>query len=167
MYVRAFLMAFLNSLRCTSGVRSWRLSGRGARAAGFTLLEMLVVMVIIGLLAGLVGPRIFGKVDSSKVQTAQTQIKMLESAVGILKLDVGTHPPKASGLAWLTAPPAEEALRARWSGPYIEGKLPTDPWGHPYLYTEPGKNGKTFAVYSLGADGQPGGEGLNADIGLD
>ncbi len=141
--------------------------GGSRRIAGFTLLEMLVVMVIIGLLAGLVGPRIFGKVDSSKVQTAQTQIKMLESALGILKLDVGTHPPKDIGLAWLTTTPSEATLRTRWAGPYIEGKLPTDPWGRPYLYTEPGKNGKSFTVYSLGADGQPGGEGLNADIGLE
>jgi general secretion pathway protein G len=134
---------------------------------GFTLLEMLVVMVIIGLLAGLVGPRIFGKVDSSKVQTAQTQIKMLESAIGILKLDVGTHPPKEAGLGWLIRAPSEDNYKARWTGPYIEGKLPTDPWGNPYLYTAPGGPGKAFAVYSLGADGQPGGEGLNADIGLE
>lgn len=134
---------------------------------GFTLLEMLVVMVIIGLLAGLVGPRIFGKVDSSKVQAARTQIKMLESAVGIMRLDLGRVPTGDGGLKWLVEAPAETELRAKWTGPYIEGKLPTDPWDKPYMYKTPGPSGKAFAVYSLGADGQPGGEGMDADIGLE
>lgn len=137
------------------------------RQLGFTLLEMLVVMVIIGLLAGLVGPRIFGKVDSSKVQTAKTQIKMLESSVGIMRLDVGRVPPATEGLKWLVEAPSEAELRAKWTGPYIEGKLPTDPWDRPYLYKVPGPSGKPFAVYSLGADGQPGGEAFDADIGLE
>jgi general secretion pathway protein G len=97
--------------------------------AGFTLLEMLVVMVIIGLLAGLVGPRIFGKVDSSKVQTAQTQIKMLESALNIMRLDVGQTPPQDQGLQWLLAAPQDPSLQSLWKGPYIEGSVPADPWG--------------------------------------
>jgi general secretion pathway protein G len=87
------------------------------RVAGFTLLEMLVVMVIIGLLAGLVGPRIFGKVDSSKVQTAQTQIKMLESALNIMRLDVGQVPPPEQGLQWLLTPPLDPNLQPLWKGP--------------------------------------------------
>lgn len=132
--------------------------------AGFTLLEMLVVMVIIGLLAGLIGPRMFGKVDSSKVQTAQTQIKMLRSAVGILHLDLGTIPPQAEGLKWLTEPPADERLRAQWKGPYLDGKLPLDPWGNPFVYKVPGLNGQPFSVISYGLDGKEGGEGLAADL---
>ena len=136
------------------------------RITGFTLLEMLVVMVIIGLLAGLVGPRIFGKVDSSKVSTAQTQIKMLESALNIMRLDVGQIPPPEQGLQWLVTPPLDTALQSLWKGPYIEGAIPTDPWNTPYQYTTPGPDNKAFAVYSFGADGKPGGEGLNADIGL-
>jgi general secretion pathway protein G len=136
------------------------------RQSGFTLLEMLVVMVIIGLLAGLVGPRIFGKVDSSKVQTAQTQVKMLESALNIMRLDVGQIPPPEQGLQWLLSAPLDSNLQSLWKGPYIEGALPMDPWNNPYQYTTPGPDNKPYAVYSFGADGKPGGEGLNADIGL-
>lgn len=97
----------------------WKQS-KTRQSAGFTLLEMLVVMVIIGLLAGLVGPRIFGKVDSSKVQTAQTQIKMLESALNIMRLDVGQVPPPEQGLQWLLTPPLDPNLQPLWKGPYIE-----------------------------------------------
>lgn len=125
---------------------------------------MLVVMVIIGLLAGLIGPRMFGKVDSSKVQTAQTQIKMLRSAVGILHLDIGTIPPQEQGLKWLTEPPSDERLRAQWKGPYLDGKLPLDPWGNPFVYKVPGLNGQPFSIISYGLDGKEGGEGLAADL---
>ena len=131
---------------------------------GFTLLEMLVVMVIIGLLAGLVGPRIFGKVDSSKVQTAQVQIKMIESALQIMRLDIGTLPEGAVALRWLTQEPDEPNVRAVWKGPYLEGQLPVDPWNNPYQIATPGPNGKPFAVMSWGADGKQGGEDLAADI---
>lgn len=131
---------------------------------GFTLLEMLVVMVIIGLLAGLVGPRMFGKVDSSKVQTAQTQIKMLRSAVGIMQLDIGVAPPQDQGLKWLTEPPADEQLKSLWKGPYIDGKLPLDPWSNPFVYKVPGLNGQPFSIISYGLDGKEGGEGLAADL---
>lgn len=137
---------------------------RAARSRGFTLLEMLVVMVIIGLLAGLVGPRMFGKVDTSKVQTAQTQIKMLRSAVGILQLDVGVAPPQDQGLKWLVEPPSDEQLRNLWKGPYIDGKLPLDPWSNPYVYRSPGLNGQPYSIISYGLDGKEGGEGLAADI---
>jgi general secretion pathway protein G len=136
----------------------------GRRPRGFTLLEMLVVMVIIGLLAGLVGPRMFGKVDSSKVQTAQTQIKMLRSAVGIMQLDIGVAPPQDQGLKWLTEPPADEQLKALWKGPYLEGKLPLDPWSNPFVYKAPGLNGQPFSIISYGLDGKEGGEGLAADL---
>ncbi len=133
--------------------------------AGFTLIEMLVVLVIIGLLAGLVGPKLFTKVDSSKVQTAQAQIKMLKGSLETLRLDLGRFPTEAEGLALLNTPPADEKLRARWRGPYLDEDLPNDPWGNAYLYSVPGANGQPFALYSLGADGKRGGEGFDADVG--
>ncbi len=135
------------------------------RETGFTLIEMLVVLVIIGLLAGLVGPKLFGKVDSSKVQTAQTQVKMLKSALESMRLDVGRFPTAAEGLALLNTQPQDEKLRARWHGPYLDGEIPDDPWGMPYQYSIPGSNGQPFALYSFGADGKAGGEGLDADVG--
>jgi general secretion pathway protein G len=131
---------------------------------GFTLLEMLVVMVIIGLLAGLVGPRLFGKVDASKVQTAKTQIKMLKSALNIMQLDIGQFPPVDQGLKWLVEPPQAENLRPLWKGPYVDGKLPLDPWGNAYQYRAPGVDRQPFSVLSLGSDGREGGEGQAADI---
>jgi general secretion pathway protein G len=133
--------------------------------AGFTLIEMLVVLVIIGLLAGLVGPKLFTKVDSAKVQTAQTQIKMLKGNLEAMRLDIQRLPTEAEGLALLNTPPTDEKLKARWKGPYLDEALPADPWGNPYVYSLPGTNGQPFALYSLGADGKRGGEGYDADIG--
>ncbi len=133
-------------------------------ASGFTLLEMLIVMVMIGLLAGLVGPRIFGRVDTSKVQTAKVQIKMLESSLLMMKLDVNKLPDDDRALQWLTKAPTDEAAKSTWRGPYMEGALPLDPWGGPYKIKTPGLEGKTITVMSYGADGKAGGEGLDADI---
>ena len=135
------------------------------RWRGFTLIEMLVVLVIIGLLASLVGPKLFTKVDSSKVQTAQVQVKMLKGALATLRLDIDRFPTTAEGLALLTSPPQDERLRASWRGPYLDGELPKDPWGNPYQYSVPGSGGQPFALYSFGADGKRGGEGLDADLG--
>lgn len=132
---------------------------------GFTLLEMLVVLVIIGLLASLVGPKLFTKVDSSKVTTAQTQVKMLKGALETMRLDIGRFPTEGEGLALLNAAPTDEKLRARWRGPYLDEALPPDPWGNPYQYSVPGANSQPFALYSLGADGKRGGEGFDADVG--
>lgn len=139
-------------------------SDRSHSQRGFTLLEMLVVMVIIGLLAGLVGPRIFGKVDNSKVQTAQVQIKMIESGLQIMRLDIGEIPASETALKWLVAAPEDANVAPLWKGPYMDGQLPVDPWNNAYKITVPGLNGKPFSVVSYGADGQLGGEGLNADI---
>jgi len=135
------------------------------RMRGFTLLEMLVVLVIIGLLASLVGPRLFTKVDSSKVQTAQTQVKMFKGALETLRLDIGRFPTEGEGIALLNTAPADEKLRARWRGPYLDEAPPPDPWGNPYQYSVPGANGQPFALYSLGADGKRGGDGFDADVG--
>lgn len=135
------------------------------RNAGFTLLEMLVVLVIIGLLASLVGPRLFSQVDQSKIQTAQAQVKTLRSAVEMMRLDLGRLPGEQEGLRLLTTAPADPAAAARWRGPYLDGELPADPWGNPYQFSVPGANGQPFALYSLGADGRRGGDGDAADLG--
>jgi len=132
---------------------------------GFTLLEMLVVLVIIGLLAGLVGPRLFGKVDASKVKTAEAQIKMLRGALETYRLDVGRFPTAAEGLNALYHSPTDAKLKALWHGPYLDEEIPLDPWGNPYQYSFPGREGQPFALYSFGSDGQPGGEGYAADVG--
>ena len=136
------------------------------RNDGFTLIEMLVVMVLIGLLAGLVGPKLFGKVDSSKVQTASAQVKMLKGSLETYRLDVGRYPTQSEGLGVLSTAPGEEKAKARWRGPYLDQELPPDPWGNAYAYSLPGANGQPFALYSLGADGKRGGEGNDADIGV-
>jgi len=132
---------------------------------GFTLLEMLVVLVIIGLLAGLVGPRLFGKVDSSKISTAETQIKMIKGALETMRLDINRFPTTDEGLKILYDQPSQEQIKNLWQGPYLDEPVPLDPWEKPYQYSIPGKNGQPFALYSFGADGQAGGEGTAADIG--
>jgi general secretion pathway protein G len=139
-------------------------SSSRARRRGFTLLEMLVVMVIIGLLAGLVGPRIFGKVDTSKVQTAQVQIKMLESSLHIMRLDMGNPPSGEVAMRWLVKKPDDSSLASLWKGPYLDGAVPVDPWNNSYQISMPGQDGKPFTLFSFGADGKPGGEALNADV---
>lgn len=137
-----------------------------SRAAGFTLLEMLVVLVIIGLIASLVGPRLFARVDSSKVQVAETQARMLRGAVETFRLEVGRLPTTEEGLDVLRTAPTDERARGRWRGPYLDEEVPADPWGNPYVYSIPGRDGMPFALYSLGADGKPGGEGNDADVGF-
>ena len=143
-----------------------RFARRAAPSRGFTLLEMLVVLVIIGLLAGLVGPRLFSKVDQSKVTTAQTQVKLLRGAVESLRLDIGRYPANDEGLSLLARRPADPALAARWRGPYLDDALPVDPWGQAYQYATPGADGQPFALYSYGADGKAGGEGDARDLGI-
>jgi len=134
--------------------------------SGFTLIEMLVVLVIIGLLAGLVGPKLFSRVDVSKVQTAETQIKMLKGSLQTIYLDIGRFPSQAEGLSILNNAPADAKSKAAWRGPYLDEATPLDPWGNPYQYSLPGRDNQPFALYSFGADGQAGGEGIHADIGI-
>ncbi len=143
-----------------------KMTAKGFPARGFTLLEMLVVLVIIGLLGGLVGPRLFTKVDAAKVQTAVTQIKLLRGAVETMRLDINVYPTEEQGQRLLTVPPADGPLASRWKGPYLDGALPLDPWGNPYVY-KPGVSGRPFVLYSLGADGKPGGSGNDQDLGLE
>jgi general secretion pathway protein G len=133
------------------------------RTSGFSLIELLVVLVIMGLLAGLVGPRLFGKVDTSKVQTAETQIKMLRGALQTYRLDVGVFPSTAQGLSALQNPPSD--VSDYWQGPYLSDDLPNDPWRTPYQYQSPVDNLQGFALFSFGADQAGGGDGLNADFG--
>ncbi len=130
------------------------------RESGFTLLELLVVMVIIGLLAGYVGPRFFAQIGKSEVKTARAQINGLEKALDQYRLDVGHYPLTEEGLAALNNAPAGEP---KWQGPYLRKAVPNDPWDAPYQYRSPGEHGE-FDLYSYGKDGQPGGEGEAADI---
>ena len=135
------------------------------RQAGFTLLEMIVVLVIIGLIMGLVGPRLFGQADKAKVQTAETQVKMLRGALQTMRLDISRWPTEQEGLALLTTKPANAEAAQGWAGPYLDEEVPQDPWGHPYQYAPQASGNNPFTLYSYGADGKPGGTGQDADIG--
>ncbi len=130
------------------------------RTYGFTLLELLVVMVIIGLLVGYVGPKYFSQVGKSEVKAARAQINALEKALDQYRLDTGHYPSTEQGLNSLFAKPANEG---RWDGPYLKKSVPADPWGKPYQYAAPGEHGE-FDLYSFGKDGQPGGADEAADI---
>ena len=133
---------------------------------GFTLLEMIVVLVIIGLIMGLVGPRLFRQADKAKVQTAETQVRMLRGALETMRLDTGRFPTADEGLRMLTEKPLDPKITDRWQGPYLDEALPSDPWGTPYQYSPSSTGTHPFTLYSLGADGQPGGTEFNADIGM-
>jgi len=133
-----------------------------ATRKGFTLLELLVVIVIIGLLAGYVAPRYFSQVGRSEIQVAKAQIESLEKALDQYRLDVRRYPSAEEGLQALTAKPDNAST---WSGPYLKKSVPTDPWGRPYVYRTPGQKGE-FELFSYGRDGKPGGSGEDADIGV-
>lgn len=127
---------------------------------GFTLIELLVVMVIIGLLASLVGPKMFKKIDSSKVKTARAQIELLGTALDSYRLDNGSYPTTEQGLqAFRVRPPNVKT----WDGPYLPKDIPLDPWQHSYIYKSPGDH-NDYDLSSYGADGKVGGEGKDADI---
>ena len=131
------------------------------RAAGFTLLELLVVIVIIGLLAAYVGPKYFSQLGKSEVTIAKAQIEAFEKSLDTYRLDVGRYPTAEEGLAALMTAPASAG--AKWNGPYLKKGVPPDPWGHPYQYRSPAAKGE-YEIVSLGKDGQPGGSGEGADI---
>jgi general secretion pathway protein G len=132
------------------------------KIVGFTLLELLVVIVIIGLLAGYVAPRYFAQVGKSEVQVARAQLDSFEKALDQYRLDNRHYPSAEQGLDALVAKPANETA---WAGPYLKKAVPNDPWGRAYVYRVPGSKGE-FDLYSLGRDGKPGGTGEDADIGL-
>lgn len=132
-----------------------------ARSAGFTLLELLVVIVIIGLLAGLVAPRYFDQVSKSNTKIARAQIDSLEKALDQYRLDVGSYPTTDLGLSALNTRPQN---LEKWAGPYLKKAVPLDPWGVAYLYKAPGEHGGDYDLSSLGSDGQAGGTGEAADV---
>jgi len=133
---------------------------RQTRVSGFTLLELLVVMVIIGLLAAYVAPKYFSQIGKSEIKTAMAQINALGKALDQYRLDVGHYPNSEQGLAALFTRPANEA---KWDGPYLQKNVPNDPWGKPYVYRQPGEHGE-YDLLSYGKDGQAGGSGEAADI---
>ncbi len=135
---------------------------RHPATGGFTLIEMLVVLAILGLLAGLVGPQIVRYLGTAKSETARLQIQMLSQGMEMFRLDAGRYPTQGEGLRVLVESPGGQV---RWNGPYLRDKLPNDPWDRPYLYRFPARNGAGYEIYSLGADGQPGGTGEAADVG--
>lgn len=137
---------------------------RSRKQSGFTLIELLIVLVIIGLLSGLVGPRLFGELDKSKVKAAQSQVQLLRGSLQTFQLDVGRFPSAQEGLVSLEIMPA--GLDGRWKGPYVSDPVPLDPWSNPYQYQPAPNTLAGMVLYSFGADGQAGGEGLNKDVGL-
>ena len=156
---RASLGAFVSGHPASAGDVAARVGRRPS--AGFTLLELLVVMVIIGLLASYVGPKYFGQIGKSEIKIARVQGDALEKALAQYRLDVGRYPTSEQGLQALVNKPAAESA---WGGPYLAKAVPLDPWGKPYLYKCcPGEHGD-FDLYSLGKDGTPGGTGEQADI---
>lgn len=129
--------------------------------SGFTLIELLVVLAVLALLAGLVGPRVLNQLGGAKSQTALVQIRDLEQAAELFMLDIGRFPSNEEGLQALVTNPGLPT----WNGPYLRrNNLPSDPWGRAYLYRSPGEQGE-IDIYTLGADGRPGGTGDNAVVG--
>jgi general secretion pathway protein G len=141
-------------------MKHWRTQQFVRASYGFTLLELLVVMVIIGLLAGYVAPKYFSQVGKSEVKMAQAQIDSLEKALDQYRLDTGHYPNTEQGLDALMTRPSNEL---KWQGPYLKKQVPPDPWGKPYVYKYPGEHGE-YDLFSYGKDGQPGGTGEAADI---
>jgi len=139
--------------------RTWR------SESGLTLIEILVVIIVLGLLAGLVAPRIIGRVSEAKTQTARTQIALLGVALDSYRLDNGYYPTTEQGLAALRTRPLSEPQPRNWRGPYLQKDVPNDPWDRPYLYRSPGEvNVGSYDLLTLGRDGQPGGEDEDTDV---
>jgi len=123
---------------------------------GFSLMELMIVLIILGLLGSLVAPKLFSKVSSSKKKTAVAQMQMFETAIDTYRLDIGTVPASLEELRSSNNP--------SWDGPYLPKEVPLDPWKNPYVYTVPGDNGNPYKIMSFGADGKSGGDDNNADI---
>jgi general secretion pathway protein G len=136
------------------------LTRKKQREAGFTLIELMIVLFILGLLAALVAPRLMGRVGKAKQKTAQVQMQLLGTALDLFHLDVGRYPTTEEGLKVLKEKPNN---LPGWGGPYMDKAIPNDPWGRPYVYKSPGEHGP-YDLSSLGADGAQGGDGENRDI---
>jgi len=165
--VQLQVLKFLENSKASSDARSFKklsLTGRASprisRIGGFTLLELLVVIVIIGLLAGLVAPRYFDQVSKTNTKIARAQIDSLEKALDQYRLDVGSYPTTDPGLAALNTRPQN---LEKWAGPYLKKAVPPDPWGANYIYKAPGDHGE-YDLSSLGSDGQTGGSGEASDV---
>jgi general secretion pathway protein G len=138
---------------------------RKRQRSGFTLLELVVVIIVLGLLAGIVAPQISGRLSEAKSTTAKTQIELLSVALDGYRLDNGSYPTSEQGLAALRERPTRAPVPANWRGPYLRKAVPLDPWGRPYIYRAPGeRNPGAFDLESLGRDGKAGGEGEDADL---
>lgn len=127
---------------------------------GFTLVEIMIVIIIIGLMAALVAPRLFGKLTAAKQKTAKAQIELFGTALDAFRLDVGRYPSTEEGLKALREKPSGVE---NWKGPYLPKEIPNDPWGKPYIYRSPGEHGD-YDLMSFGLDGVEGGEGENQDV---
>lgn len=136
-------------------------TSRTTTQRGFTLMELLVVLAILGLLMSLVGPRVLNQLGGAKTKTAAIQIKDLEQALEMYKLDVGRFPSTSEGLVALVEKPGSTA---GWNGPYLKSDVPLDPWNREYMYKYPGEKGE-IDIFSYGQNGSPGGEGEDADVG--
>ena len=143
----------------------WNLGAPGGGRAGFTLIEVLVVIAVIAMLAALVAPNVFQHVGTAKDATARSQIELLGAALDAYRLDNGRYPTTDQGLEALQVEPSIQPLPSNWRGPYLRKAVPVDPWGAPFIYVSPGEiNPRNYDLFSLGADGEPGGEGEDADV---
>jgi general secretion pathway protein G len=140
---------------------------RANNARGFSLLELLVVLAIIGGIVALASQTVFGQKDTADARTAEIQTKTLAGAVQQLRLDIGRYPTKEEGMQLLVKPPAADSpIKNRWRGPYADAESLNDPWGTPYQYSVPGADNKPFALYSFGSDKKAGGDGVAGEIGI-
>ena len=136
-----------------------------ASRSGFTLIEIMVVIAVLAILAALVAPNIFGHLGTARDVAARSQMEMLGAALDAYRLDNGRYPTTEQGLEALRAAPTMEPAARNWRGPYLRREVPRDPWDNPYIYISPGEfNPNGFDLFSYGADGQPGGEGEDADV---